>query len=109
MRATSRGKRVYVPWRYWGLEEGETYRMAVIPASPPPNYLPYSCDVTIRLNGDTCALTVPATFRDIRKGDEVVVWVGRPEDYYDESLPYGRGRNQAERQEDLERAERFLH
>ena len=99
---------IHIPKKYWGLQNGQKYRMVVWPASAPENFLPYSCNTSIGPRAkDRCYIVVPSVF-GFSVGDRIIVWVGDLEDWGNEALPHGRGRTQEEREADLERAEGLL-
>lgn len=109
VKTNGRSTVAYVPRKYWGLEGGKTYRLIVSPAGAPSNFIPFSTNVKIHPQGKaSCLVVIPSSF-GFKVGDEINIWVGDMEDYFEESLPHERGRNQKERQKDLERAEYLFH
>ena len=100
---------VNIPYKFWGLEIGETYRAVIRPVAMPSNLPPYSFDVTLRKAGNSARITIPKGALSVGVGSRVNIWVGRPEEYGNGRDAIGRGRSQAQRAKFLEEQTNLLH
>ena len=94
---------VYIPYRFWGLTVGETYRVMLSASVPPGAEIPYSFDARLQKTGGKSAKIHIPKCVSVNVGDYVQIWVGRPEDFNNErGWAYGRGHNKKERTTYLE-------
>ena len=92
---------VNIPFKFWGLEIGSTYRVVLRPLDAPSNYLPFCFDATLHQVGSSARITIPKGVT-VEVGDSVSIWVGKPDEYGSGGDANGRGYSQAERTKYLE-------
>ena len=93
---------VSIPYKFWGLEPGGTYRMVLTFLERPRTQIPYSFDVRLRRSGNNVRASIPKCV-PAEIGDQVRIWVGREEDFDKETgWAFGRGNSKEERTQYLE-------
>lgn len=100
---------LYVPYKYWGLQIGRTYRVVLKIPGTISEQLPYSYDTKPYKVGASARISIPKSITHIKKGDLVNIWVGEPQEYNKGGHPVGRGNSQAERAKYLEEQIDLLH
>ena len=110
VRCTGSTTVLYIPYKFWGLKLGETYRVIMTLSKLPPTQIPYSFDVKLCKVGASARITIPRCISFIDVGDKVHIWVGRPEDFDNEmGWAVGRGVSKEERTKYLEDQTDILH
>lgn len=93
---------INIPYKFWGLECGETYRVILTFSNRPQTQIPYSFDVQLRKSGDYGRISIPKCV-PAKVGDRIQIWVGREEDFNNErGWAYGRGNSEEERTKYIE-------
>ena len=99
---------INIPYKFWGLEIGGTYRAILRPKSMPPEYPFYSFDVIPRSVGVSARIVVPKQI-PVQIGEVVNIWVGKPEEYGKGGEAVGRGHSKEERAKLLEERTSLLY
>ena len=103
VRRTGNTAVLYIPYKFWGLEIGEKYRVILTFSKHSPTQIPYSFDVRLCKVGASARVTIPKCISDVDFGDKVHIWVGRPDDFNNSAgWAVGRGVSKEERTKYLE-------